>query len=132
MLVTRAAILLTGLVTMSGVVRAGAAAVPQIATVRTLEELRQATPHRLTNGWAVRLGLGEPGAEAGPWKLLYCPGMTCQLPRTRVAAERLRSLASADAAVARVPLLSNRLDLVLTEGLLEWHERRFRERDTEF
>ena len=71
-LVTRGAVLLTGLVAVSGAVRAAAADVPEIAIVRSVEELRQAAPHRLGNGWEIRLGLADGGAEAGPWKLLYC------------------------------------------------------------
>ncbi len=71
-LVTRGAILLTGLMAVSGALRAAAADVPEIVIVRSVEELRQAELHRLDNGWEVRLGLADGGAEAGPWKLLYC------------------------------------------------------------
>lgn len=60
------------LLALSGVVAAGEGAVPELAAVRTMGELEAAAAHRLPSGWVVRLGLGEPGELAGPWKLLYC------------------------------------------------------------
>ena len=54
------------------VLSASASGIEKIADVTTLEELQKVKPIKLENGWEVRLGLGEGGAEAGPWKLLYC------------------------------------------------------------
>lgn len=44
----------------------------EIPDVKTVNQLVEAQPHGLSGGYEVRLGIGEPGAEAGPWVLLYC------------------------------------------------------------
>lgn len=51
---------------------AGEAAVREIPEVTTLEQLEGQEPHGVAGGWEVRVGLGDAGADAGPWKLLYC------------------------------------------------------------
>ena len=77
--------------------------------------------------------LGELGVgDRVGLQVLYSPGMVRQLPRTRPAGELLRAVEPAHAAAANVPLLSNRLDLVLTRDLLEWQKRRAREVETDF
>ena len=43
-----------------------------IADVKTLEELRSVGAIHMDKRWAVRVGLVDGGADAGPWKLLYC------------------------------------------------------------
>jgi len=47
----------------------GERTIPDVAALEALEAFE---PHRLATGWEVRLGLGEAGADAGPWRLLYC------------------------------------------------------------
>lgn len=49
-----------------------AAAVPGIADVDSLAALEKVAPIQAGSEWKVRLGLGEAGRDAGPWKLLYC------------------------------------------------------------
>jgi len=44
----------------------------EIPDVKTIQELLEIQPQGLSCGWEVRLAFGEPGAEAGPWGLLYC------------------------------------------------------------
>lgn len=43
-----------------------------IEKIGTLEKLRALEPVDAGDGWTVRVGLGQGGKEAGPWKLLYC------------------------------------------------------------
>ena len=81
--------------------------------------------------WGCVGGVKGVGDRVG-LQVLYSPSRIRQLPTARHGDELLHALAVADAAVARVPLLSNRLDFALTEGLLEWRERRARERETDF
>ena len=47
-------------------------AVREIAEVHTLEELESQEPVDAGDGWSVRLGWGDSGADGGPWVLLYC------------------------------------------------------------
>ena len=93
----------------------------------------------VTRGKSVRVAFALPGflgtIRAGDrigLQVLYSPARIRPLPRARAEEELLHALADADVRNARVPMLSNRLDFVLTEGLLGWQERRFRERETEF
>lgn len=44
----------------------------EIPTATHFDQLRSQRPIRLGDNWEVRLGLGDGGAEAGPWRLLYC------------------------------------------------------------
>lgn len=48
------------------------AAAGGIADVRSMEDLRALAPIRTADGWEVRLGVGDPGPDAGPYQLLYC------------------------------------------------------------
>jgi hypothetical protein len=48
------------------------AKVVEIPRVQTLPDLKAQPPIVLADGWRVRVGIGEPGAEAGPWTLVYC------------------------------------------------------------
>lgn len=50
----------------------GSGVVRQIATITHFDQLRSQRPIRLGDNWEVRLGLGDGGAEAGPWRLVYC------------------------------------------------------------
>ncbi len=50
----------------------GEGPVREIPDVKTIEQLEKTEPILLPRGVEVRLGLGEAGAEAAPWKLLYC------------------------------------------------------------
>jgi len=50
----------------------GNGTVCKIPTVTRFDQLRSQQPIRLRDNWEVRFGLGDGGAEAGPWRLLYC------------------------------------------------------------
>jgi len=54
------------------VVAATGPAARTIADVETLQELQSVEPIHVDKRWAVRVGLADGGADAGPWKLLYC------------------------------------------------------------
>lgn len=126
---------LTRILTLCSLASAWAAGQPvaELAAVRTTSALEAATPHRLTNGWVVRLGVGEPGKLAAPWKLLYSPGMIRQLPKTRARGRELpRAMTALRGDVATMALLSNRLDLTLTEPALEIARRRGARWETDF
>jgi len=58
--------------TLAALSYAAEAGAPEIREITTLEQLEGLEPLRVAGGWEVRLGLAEPGAEAGPWRLLYC------------------------------------------------------------
>jgi hypothetical protein len=47
-------------------------AVDTIADVKTLGDLRGLPVIHLENGWDVRIGLKDPDADAGPYRLIYC------------------------------------------------------------
>jgi len=49
----------------------------KLQDVRTLSDLRQCKELKVdTTPWRVRIGLGDGGAEAGPWKIVYCLQVT--------------------------------------------------------
>lgn len=68
----RGLLCLTSVLAMAGLAFAGERGVRELPTVRGLEDLRGQPAHHLPTGWEVRLGLGDGGDAAGPWKLLYC------------------------------------------------------------
>src|SRR4051794_31518621 len=43
-----------------------------IASVKTMDELRAVPVTHLGTGWDVRVGVAEAGGEGGPWLVLYC------------------------------------------------------------
>jgi hypothetical protein len=45
-----------------------------IPDIRTLADLRRLPTTRTADGWDVRVGLADPGDDAGPYKLIYCLG----------------------------------------------------------
>jgi len=53
--------------------RSDAAKVSTLQNVRTLADLKRCEELKVDDTpWRVRIGLGDGGAEAGPWKLVYC------------------------------------------------------------
>lgn len=48
------------------------APVPEVVEVDSLTALRKLAPVTIGERWQVRVALADAGAEAGPWKLLYC------------------------------------------------------------
>jgi len=45
---------------------------PEIQDVRTVADLAGQQPISTGDGWEVRLGMGDAGEDAGPWRLIYC------------------------------------------------------------
>ncbi len=60
-----------------------ARAVPTIPDVATLADLRRLPPVPTDVGYDVRVGLADPGPDAGPYKLIYCLATPRPGPATR-------------------------------------------------
>ena len=58
-------------------------AVDTIPDVRTLADLRRLPLIHTHVGYDVRVGLADPGPEAGPWRLIYCLATPSATPATQ-------------------------------------------------
>ena len=102
------------LVLICGIVFPAATAAPTAAnkpmaipTVRSLETLRTLDATWTRDSRDIRLGLADPGDQAGPWRLLYChtklvapPGATRHVPPDEPAVAGSRRLGPVRFAVA--------------------------------